>query len=501
VSNHLKNETSAYLKEYVNSQVAWHPYNEESFKRAKEEKRPIFLSIGYSGSYWCDVMRKESFEDPIIAKLLNEHFIPIKVDKDERTDLDKYYKQVYKLMNGQSCASPISLFLTEDREPFYAAAYIGTTPRGNVLDFYSLLNVVIEKYKNDKATMVQKAQEVLHHMPPPKGKIQATRLHVDIIKTIKQHALNLFDKEEGGFGTEPKFLQLSTLDLLLEAHKITQDPELLSMVTFSFDKMIQGEIHDKKNGGFFHYANKQSWAMPRPEKMLYDNAYIASLLLKLSEITQNKTYQETALKTIEYTLKHFTYDGLFGSNGFEQEGTWHYDPKIVTSFNAMMISTLLEASKIDAGYLKTALDKLDQLLQQHYSNNRLYHTQGVPAFLEDYAYLGQTLLQAYHLTHQADYLLLAERLANQSINYFYEHGLWRFSQELPELYDDIHDPLYPSALATELLMLQDLSLKIDSDYTPIVFKTLEVHSYNLMRQPLSSPQLTKALLRHLKKML
>lgn len=500
MSNHLSNETSLYLKDYINSKVHWYPYGDQAFQRAKEEKKPIFLSIGYSGSHWCHIMKEESFEQEEIAQRLNKHFIAIKVDKDERTDLDKYYKQVYKLMNGQACSSPISLFLTEDRAPFYAAAYIGTTPRGNVLDFRTLLDVVIQKYHHDKKTMVQKGEEVLHYLQPTQGSIQATRLNMNVLKTIKLHAQNLFDATHGGFGTTPKFLQLSLLDLLLEAYQHDHDPDLLSMVTFSLDKMIQGEIHDHDNGGFFHYANQASWSFPRQEKMLYDNAYMVNILLKTNAITSNPIYQKVAFKTLDYLIKNFSHHDLFGSNAFAYQGEWKVDPKIVTSFNAMMITALLDAGKIERHYHNLAIKRLDQLLQQ-LQGTQLYHTSTIPAFLDDYAYLAYALLHAHNLTQEPTYLAHAEELANQAIGIFYTHGRWKFSQTIPNLYDDIHDPLYPSAIATMLILLQDLSWKIESDYTPIVFKTLEFHSYNLMRQPLSSPKMSTALLRHLKKML
>ncbi len=501
MSNHLKNETSLYLKAYINTPIHWYPYGQKAFEKAKKEKRPIFLSIGYSGSYWCQVMKEASFQNETIAKLLNENFIAIKVDKDERTDIDKYYKQVYKLMNGQNCASPISLFLTEDQQPFYSATYIAPTPRGNVLGFEELLNVVIEKYKNDKKTMVQKGKEVLQYLHEKENSIEATQLNINILNTIKIHSEELLDKNHGGFGTEPKFLHLSTLDLLLEAYKATKDESLLLNITLTLDKMIEGEIYDSNDGGFYHYANTKEWGLPRQEKMLYDNAYLLSILLEAYQITKNLNYQKIAFATMDFLLNQMYHDKLFYTNLLNKDKTIFIDSKVVTSFNAMTINSLFIASKFDKKYLTTAVESLDNLLDTVYANEELQHTGEIKAFLEDYAYLGEALLTAHDITNDAKYLLYSEKIANQAIEYFYAYGRWKFSQSIPNLYDDIYDPLYPSAIATMLLFLHHLSFNVDSDYNPLIFKTLELHSYNLMRQPLSSPKMSKALLRHLKKMI
>jgi uncharacterized protein YyaL (SSP411 family) len=502
MSNYLKNETSSYLKEYINTPINWYPYNSEALQKAKEQKRPIFLSIGYSGSYLCQVMKKESFENQTIAQLLNNHFIPIKIDKDEHTDIDKYYKQVYKLMNGQNCASPLCVFLTEDQKPFYSTGYIAPIPQGNVLGMEELLNIIITKYKEDYNTLLSKGEEVLRYLTPNK-KIEATRLNLNtLISTTQQHTKRLMDKESGGFDNLPKFLHISTLDLLLEIYQMTDDNELFSFVQMTLKKMINGEIYDKKEGGFYRYANTKSWGLPRKEKLTYDNALIAILLLNTYKLSGETLYKKIAIETLEFLLKKHSDGTLFYTNSFEnEEKRVIVDPKITTSFNAMVINALLYASRFEEKYLDIAINALDTLLKRHYHNRELLHTQKIKAFLEDYAYLSETLLSAYKISQNQKYIILAEEISNRAIEQFYEHGRWRFSSNIQSLYDDIYDPLYPSSMATMLLSLHQLSFKIESDYNPLIFKSLELNSYLLMRQPLSSPKMSKVLLRHLKKML
>lgn len=502
MSNYLKKETSLYLNNSLNSLVNWYSWNPESLQKAQQEEKPIFLSIGYSGSYWCEVMQEESFHNETVADMLNQHFIPIKVDKDERADIDKYYKQVYQLMNGQACASPVSIFLTENLEPFYSAAYIAPYPKGNVLGFEELLKVVIDKYAHDKATMIKKGQEVRSYLNPKKLKIEATRLNLSMLYTVQLHAKELFDPEYGGFRAEPKFLHISTLELLLDTYDATQDKELLTMVEKTLQYLYEAEIYDAKQGGFYRYANQKDWSFPRQEKTTYDNALIASLYWRIFQLTQNIFYKSVAQQVVNFMLIDMLEADLFYSNSVvKKNGELIIDKKIVTAYNAMMITTLFEMGKTEDQYTQQAIASLDQLLEQAYPHDQLFHTDNIKGFLEDYAYLGLALLTAYRTTQNQRYLILAETLANQSIEQFYDYGFWKFSNDSIVVYDDIYDPLYPSAMATMLLFLHQLSFFMDSDYNQMVFRTLEINSYQLMRQPISSPKMSQVLVRHLKKML
>ena len=502
MSNYLNRETSLYLTEYFNTLINWYPWSEEALQKAKTEKKPIFLSIGYSGSEKCSVMREESFITLKVAQLLNENFISIKVDKDERTDLDKYYKQVYKLMNGQNCSSPVSVFLTEKLEPFYSASYIGTTPQGNVLDFETLLHTVHTKYRDDKETMVSKGKEVLEYINPNNKTVEATRLHIDISKTITSHALNLYDKHHGGFGNAPKFLHISTLDLLLDCYEITQNEELLNIVSSTLEIMAKGEIYDHEDGGFFRYASTQDWGLPRREKLSYDNANIASLYLRVYQITNNEFYKKIAFETLDFIIDKMSGKSLFYTNVIKHpNNTYFVDTKTTTSFSTMVIDALFLASVYDKKYKTLAINALDTLLERNHKNQTLKHHHDINAFLEDYAYLGVALLTTYESTENRKYLILAEGILNQAIEKFYERGRWKFAKSDIPVYDDIYDPLYPSAMATILLLAQRISFVIDNDYTQIIFKSLEMNSYALMRQPLSSPKMSKVLLKHLKKMI
>ena len=495
----LENQDSLYLKEYSNTLVNWFPWGKESFQKAKDEKKPIFLSIGYSGSALCKKMKEESFNSKTIADLLNRNFISIKVDRDERVDIDRFYKKVYKLMNGQNCSSPISIFMSEDLEPFYSVAYIPTSPRGNVLGFQELLEVIIEKYKNDKDTLKEKGQEVLSYIESKYKKIEATRLNSTILKTINLHLDEVFDRENGGFGDTPKFLQISILNLILEYYKINNQDKILSKLTFTLENMANREIFDIKRGGFYRYANEKDWSNPRLEKMSYENANITSIYIEAYKITDNSLYRDIAIKNIDFIYNYFYKGSLFGSNLIEnRDGSIFIDDKVVTSFNAMIIDMLFLASTIDNRYLNIAVDALDTLLDRFYINGELYHTNNIIGFLEDYAYLGLALLRGYEVTSNQEYLVLTQSILNSAIDRFYNYGRWKFSNSDIVIYDEIYDIDYPSATSKILYLIERISPLVEGDYSHILFKTLEFNSYNLMRQPLSYPEMSRVLLLYLK---
>jgi len=499
LSSNLKHEVSLYLNEYKDSLVNWYPWTEEAFEKAKAEKKPIFLSIGYSTSHLCDIMKKESFNDETIVNMLNQNFISIKVDKDERPDIDNYFKQVYKLMNGQNCASPISIFMTEDLEPFYSAAYIAPYPKGNILGFHELLTVIIDKYTNDKLTMIEKGKEVLSFINPKNKEIKATKLDINILNIVINNFSEVFDNINGGFGDIPKFIHASTIDLLLECYQLTKNQELLSMATVTLTKMANGEIFDDINGGFYRYANNKDWTLPRREKMIYDNANIAMVYLRTFQITDNNLYKDIAFKSIDFMLEQMSDGTLFYANSLaKKDNSIFIDTKIITSWNAMVIDTLFFASTIENKYLQTAIKAIDKLLKKVYLNGKLYHTDNIQAFLEDYAYLGVALLSAYKVTNNKEYLILSQTILNRAIEKFYQYGKWKFTNSQFKLYDNIYDLTYPSAIATIIYLIEEISPFIEGDYREILFKTLEINSYNLMRQPLSSPKMTKAMLLYLK---
>ena len=501
MSNYLEFETSPYLKSSKNSPVNWHSWEEATFQKAKSEHKSIFLSIGHSYSHWCSLMDEESFSTEPIAELLNERFIAIKVDSQEHPELSKYYQRVHKLMNRSTAGFPLSIFLTENLEPFYAASYIAPEAQKELLGFEALLRVVSNKYITDNETLVTKGCEILENINPKIEKIEATKLHINVLKTIEIHSKELLDKEYGGFGTSPKFPNISTLKLILDSYELTKNQLFLEAVTLSLDAMYQGELYDHKNGGFYSYTQKSNWTKPYLLKTLYDNALLSNLYLRAYQVTKKKAYKEIAFQTIDFVLSQMSESKLFFSKNYQETDM---DKSIITSWNSMMISTLFIASTIDEKYQNIAIESLKKLLSTLFIHETLYHSTQtdtqpkIKAFLEDYAYLGETLITAYQSTLDESYLIKATQFANTLIEKFYKYGKWNFSNGLFTIEEEIFDSTYPSSLAIAGSLLMSISSLVDTNYKKFVFKTLELNSYNLMRQPLSSPTLTQLLLRYLK---
>ncbi|HHD79584.1 MAG TPA: thioredoxin domain-containing protein [Epsilonproteobacteria bacterium] len=580
MANHLKNEHSPYLQQHADNPVDWYPWTEEAFVRARQEHKPVFLSIGYSSCHWCHVMEHESFEDKATAKILNTHFIAIKVDREERPDIDKHFQEVYQLMNGRGGGWPTSIFLTEDLKPFYSATYIPDEPKYGMMSFSSLLEVIADKYKNEKAVLVKEADNILRYLNPQEDKIQATKLDTSIIGRVLDQSKQLFDSEHGGFNKAPKFPQTSTLNLLLDLYKLTGNKEALNMAAFSLSSMAKGGLRDLIDGGFCRYSTDNEWLVPHFEKMTYDNALLAEVYLKAYHATGNDFYKNISFETLDFMLEKMSKNHLFYSasdadteaeegkyfvysyekalRSFEKAGipskaheklakALHItkqgnfegksivrvddpatvdipyykeaiealkkrrekrvypfiDKKVIVAWNAMMIKSLFYASRVDSKYLNPAIKSLDALLESMYIHSELYHstligkTPKIKAFLEDYAYLTQTLIAAYESTLNEVYLVTAQKLANNAIEKYFDKGKWKFSRGEFETNADIYDASYPSSVATMIDALYSISSLVDVVYKKFVFKTLEIYSYDVMRQPISTPSMTRMVVRYL----
>jgi uncharacterized protein YyaL (SSP411 family) len=581
MSNHLKNEHSPYLQQHVDNPVDWYPWGEEAFAKSRKENKAIFLSIGYSSCHWCHVMEDESFKDEATAKILNENFVSIKVDREERPDIDKYFQEVYQLMNQRPGGWPTSIFLTQELKPFYSATYIPDEPRYGMMSFSSLLEVIADKYVKEKDLLTEKAEEILRFLNPKEDKIQATKLDLSIIERVSDQAKQLFDNKNGGFNKAPKFPQASLLDLLLDVYRITKDKETRDMALLSLTSMAKGGLRDLVEGGFCRYATDNEWLVPHFEKMTYDNALLSEVYLKAYHVSGDDFYKSVAFETLNFMLENMSENGLFysasdadteGEEGkyfvytyekalksfnkagipekehatlakalhITEEGNFkgkniiriddpsnhnipYYDEaiqalkkrrkkrtypfidkKVLVSWNAMMIKSLFKASRVDRTYLKPAMRSLDALLESMYINSELFHSTligkkpKIKAFLEDYAYLADTLIEAYESTLDETYIITATKLVNTAIEKYYDRGKWKFSRGEFETNADIYDSSYPSSVSTMLSVLYSISSLVDSVYKKFVFKTLEIYSYDVMRQPISTPRMSRMVIRYLK---
>jgi len=328
--NRLAKETSPYLLQHAYNPVEWYPWGEEALQKAKLEDRPIFLSMGYSACHWCHVMAHESFEDKEVAMIMNEKFINIKVDREERPDLDDIYQRACQLATGTG-GWPLSVFLTPAQKPFYVGTYFPKdgSSHYNMPGFRNILLQLADAYKNKKdeiqaasSEFTQSLSQTAMDLVVRAEIIEKTKLERSVLDEAAVGLLQMGDRIYGGFGHAPKFPNASNLMFLLRYYDISAINRFRDFVIFTADKMAEGGIHDHLGGGFARYATDQKWLVPHFEKMLYDNALLSQMYAELFQITKAEPYMHIIRKTLDYVIREMTHPdgGLYSAQDADSEG-------------------------------------------------------------------------------------------------------------------------------------------------------------------------------------
>ncbi len=318
--NHLINETSPYLLQHAENPVNWYPWCEEAFHKAKTENKPIFLSIGYSTCHWCHVMAHESFEDDKIAEILNKHFISIKVDREERPDIDSVYMSVCQAFTG-SGGWPMTIFMTWDKKPFFAGTYFPPHSRYGMPGFWQILNTIVKQWNSNQTDLLKSAEEIIKHLKDTHAH-ENTQTSTDSIQRAVQIFEHTFDSAHGGFGDAPKFPTPHNLLFLILHAKQYNNPNALTMAEKTLTQMRKGGIFDHIGYGFSRYSTDKHYLAPHFEKMLYDNALLIIAYASAYNITNNNIYLDTAKKTAEYILKEMRSEngGFYSAQDADSEG-------------------------------------------------------------------------------------------------------------------------------------------------------------------------------------
>ncbi|HEY9204045.1 MAG TPA: thioredoxin domain-containing protein [Sulfurimonas sp.] len=581
MSNRLKSEDSPYLQQHKDNPVDWYPWCDEAFDRAKKENKAIFISIGYSSCHWCHVMEEKVFENRACADILNESFICIKVDREERPDIDKHYQEVYMMLNRRAGGWPTSIFCTPDNKPFFAGTYIPPESREGSIEgmgFIELTKLIAEKVSSRDEQLLKNADEIesfLNHKEHPK---EATVLKEDFVKNFMLQVKNNYDTLYGGFSVAPKFPHASTLGTLLVIERLYGDKAAKAMVINTLENMKKGGMYDLVDGGFCRYSVDDKWLVPHFEKMLYDNALLCEIYTNAYLTHKNESFLAVAKEIADFWYNQMSEDSLFYSasdaDSEGEEGTYFtysydevykllsdngytniddildmlsitedgnfegknivrlngenapkdfenikfllrglrasreypfIDKKIQTSWSAMMIKSLFNLGKIDKSYAQSAKKSLDALLETMFIDGKLYHTTlihkapKVEAFLEDYAFLSQALIEAFNSTQDELYLIRAQHFANLALEKFYDKGVWKFSVGEFETKAEISDNTYTSPVSIMVDVMLSLSTLLeDEKYSHFAFKTMEYNSYELGRRPVIYPYMLRQVLRYLK---
>ncbi|MBW2184734.1 MAG: thioredoxin domain-containing protein [Deltaproteobacteria bacterium] len=488
--NRLKFEKSPYLLQHADNPVEWYPWGQEAFEKARKENKPIFLSIGYSTCHWCHVMEHESFEDPEVARLMNEAFICIKVDREERPDIDKIYMTVCQMLTG-SGGWPLTIIMTPDKKPFFAATYIPKESRFGRAGMVDLIPQIKERWATNQSELLNSASQIVSFLTQTPPDSSAKELDHTTLQSAFNQLSQRFDQSYGGFSSSPKFPTPHNLLFLLRYWKRSGDKHALAMVEKTLQAMRLGGIYDHVGYGFHRYSTDGRWFLPHFEKMLYDQAMLAMAYTEAYQATGNEEYEKTAREIFTYVLRDMTAKdgGFFSAEDADSEGEegkfylWSQDEiqRILTKEESELIIKIFnlekegnfaeEATRKKTGsnlmHLKKPLTEIAtdlkmsaQVLQKTLdaARQKLFNVRekrihphkddkiltdwnglmiaalakGAQAFdLDDYAFLVWGLIELYEATFEIKYLQTALDLNRDLIIHFWDnkHGGFYFTSD------------------------------------------------------------------------
>ncbi len=321
-ANRLIHESSPYLLQHAHNPVDWHPWGEEALQRAKTENKPILLSIGYSACHWCHVMEKESFENEEIAALMNENFVNIKVDREERPDLDEIYMNAVQMLTGRG-GWPMTVFLTPEGKPFFGGTYFPPEDRYGVPGFPKVLKAVAQAYRDRAREVEQSVEQILTALNRLTSLAESDRpVSPEIIPQSADKLSQAYDPDYGGFGRAPKFPNAGVFELFLRAYRKSKNDRFLAMIAHTLTKMAEGGIYDHLGGGFHRYSVDEKWLVPHFEKMLYDNAQLLRLYAQAYSLTQAPLFKRVVEGSLDYLLREMLHPegGFYSTQDADSEG-------------------------------------------------------------------------------------------------------------------------------------------------------------------------------------
>lgn len=499
--NRLAASKSRYLQQHATNPVDWYPWGDEAFAKAKKLNKPIFVSIGYSTCHWCHVMEKESFADDEIAKLMNDAFVSIKVDREERPDLDTVYLTVTRTLTGDA-GWPNNVVLTPDGKPFFAASYV---PKEK---FRQLIPRLSQLWNEQREQVAASADMIVRSLQAPP--VAGETLTADLLTNGYRQLVSRFDSEHGGFLPAPKFPSAHHLMFLLRYWHRTGEAKALDIVETTLTEMRSGPMWDRVELGFHRYSGNADWSEPHYEKMLYDQAMLALAYLEAHQATGKAEYANTAREIFTYVLRdHRAPDGTFYA-AYDADEAYYTakdrkklprpgrDEKILTDWNGLMIAALASgASALDEpAYAAAAKRAADALLAR---KGRLVHQAGQPAFLDDYAFLIWGLLNLYEATFEVRYLESAIALEKDARRLFRDDsGRWYITPADGEALlvrpRETGDGAIPSGNSAQLMNLIRIArITANPEYETVANALLRASSDEVSLAPSASPHLLSGL--------
>jgi uncharacterized protein len=594
-SNNLIKETSPYLLQHAYNPVQWYSWGSEALNKAKQENKPIFLSIGYSACHWCHVMAHESFENEDIAEIMNEYFVNIKVDREERPDIDDIYQKVCQMTSGTG-GWPLSVFLTPDQSPFYVGTYFPPLDSYGRPGFGSILRQLAQAWKEKPGNVQQAAENFVSALQKTESLLIESKLEKSILDEAAVNLLTIADMTNGGFGQAPKFPNASNLSFMLRYSKLSGIAKFQEFVFKTLTKMANGGLYDQIGGGFHRYSTDSRWLAPHFEKMLYDNALLPPVYAEAYQISKDPRYLEVIRDTLQYVIREMTSPegGFYSAQDADSEGkegkfyvwkkneiqeilgkdtdifclyydvtdggnfegntilynsmnlssiSFHFgkpeseivqiindskkklftvrqnrlppgrDDKIMTSWNSLMITAFVKGYKVtnDQKFFHSAENGIKFIEEKLTKNGELFHTykdgqSKLRAYLDDYAYFVNALLDYFEINPLKKYLDLAIYYTNYMIDHFWDENQNNFfftadnHEKLIIRTKNLYDLSLPSGnsvAAGVLLRLYHISQ--EKKYLDISIKIMTSISAMAAENPFGFGQLLNVLYTYLKK--
>lgn len=587
--NNLIRETSPYLLQHAHNPVNWYAWGKDALEKAVNENKPIFLSVGYSSCHWCHVMEHESFENEEIAKIMNENYVSIKVDREERPDLDDIYQKVCQMVTGQG-GWPLSVFLTPDQKPFYVGTYFPILDNYGRPGFGSILLQLAQAWKEKPNDVKKAAENFMTNLQGAEMVTTPTKLEKSILDEAAMNLFQIADNTYGGFGRAPKFPNAANLSFLLRYGKISKISKFSEFVFKTLNKMAKGGLFDQIGGGFHRYSTDAKWLVPHFEKMLYDNALLPIVYAEAYQLTKDSFYLGVIQKTLDFVLREMTSPegGFYSALDADSEGeegkfyVWskkeiveilgkdadafclYYDvtdggnfeghtilnnsiaasaaafhlgmtedqiksivlesskklldvrskrirpgldDKSLTSWNALMISAFAKGYRVtdNRTYLNAAENCVSFIEKNLYQNGSLLRTYKngqakLGAYLEDYAYLINALVDLFEVNPEPKHILLAISLANHLVEHFWDekNSSFYFTADnherliiRPKNNYDLSMPSGNSVAANALLKLYHLTQ--EKKFLDISTKTMEAFGIMAAENPFGFGYLLNAI--------
>jgi uncharacterized protein len=591
--NNLIKETSPYLLQHAHNPVQWYGWGEEALDKAKQENKPIFLSVGYSACHWCHVMAHESFENEEIAKVMNEYFVNIKVDREERPDIDDIYQKVCQLNTG-SGGWPLSVFLTPDQRPFYVGTYFPPLDNYGRPGFGSLVRQLAQAWKEKPQDVQQAAENFVNGLQKIESVTHDSKLEKSILDEAAVNLLSLVDVTNGGFGQAPKFPNASNLSFMLRYSKLSGISKFQEFVFKTLTKMANGGMYDQLGGGFHRYSTDSRWLVPHFEKMLYDNALLPVVYAEAYQISKEPRYLEVIQDTLRFVMREMTSPegGFYSAYDADSEGeegkfyvwkkkeiqdilgkdsdvfclyydvtdggnfeghtilynsmqlssvAFHFgktesevreilkkgkeklyatrakrvapgrDDKIMTSWNSLMISAFIKGYRVteEQDFLNSAENCIVFIEQKLTKDGQLLHTykdgqSKLMAYLDDYAYFTNSLLDYFETRPSKKYLDLAVYYANYLLEHFWDDDSKNFfftadnHEKLIIRTKNIYDLSLPSGNSVvSAVMLRLYHITGEKKYLETAIKVMESLGMMAAENPFGFGQLLNAVYAYL----